>query len=304
MNPDELLTNNGLIIFLFHGVINKQKHKIRNYKQKHIEKKFFSKFIKKAKKKGIPLSMDEIVDYCKTNDPFPPRSFAITFDDGYENNFSIAAPILNQYEIPATFYITTDFVDNNHMTWIDRIEYCLENTSKGRLTLPWNQKEYIFYNDLDKIKILDIIRKYAKRDRLINLDDLVNSVFYQCNIAEIKSNKDPLDLKMSWEKVKELNENEKFIIGGHGHTHKNLAFLSKNELNTEIETSIKLIEKNIGLKIIHYSYPEGLSFCYSDRVIKTLKKYGIICCPTAEEGINQKPVSLYHLKRIPIIKKD
>jgi len=304
MNPEEILTDDGLVIFLFHGVISKQIHKIRNYKQKHIEKEFFSQFIKKAKNTGLPLSMDEVVDYCKANDPFPPCSFVVTFDDGYENNFSVAAPVLNELDIPATFYITTDFVDNNHMTWIDRIEYCLEITPRGKLSFPWDQKTHDFSNSQDKIKILDNIRKNAKRDRSVNLDDLVSSVFSKCNLPEIKSNMDPLDLKMSWEQVKELNENDNFIVGGHSHTHRNLAFLDKKELDDEIKTSITLIENKAGFKVNHYSYPEGLDFCYSDEVIKLLKKYGIICSPTAEEGINQNPVSLFHLKRIMIVKKD
>ena len=34
----------------------------------------------------------------------------------------LAAPILNDLNIPATFYITTDFITNNSMSWIDMIE--------------------------------------------------------------------------------------------------------------------------------------------------------------------------------------
>ena len=46
---------------------------------------------------------------CLNNLPFPPNSFAITFDDGFENNLSVAAPLLSDLKIPLTIYITTNF---------------------------------------------------------------------------------------------------------------------------------------------------------------------------------------------------
>ena len=48
------------------------------------------------------------------------------------NNYSIAAPILNDLKIPATFYFSTDFVENNTMSWIDKIEYCFEKDKKQK----------------------------------------------------------------------------------------------------------------------------------------------------------------------------
>ena len=37
--------------------------------------------------------------------------FAITFDDGYKNNFTYAYPLLQKYGFKATFFVTTDFID-------------------------------------------------------------------------------------------------------------------------------------------------------------------------------------------------
>ena len=56
----------------------------------------------------------------------PRNAYAITFDDGFENNYSLAAPILDDFNLPATFYFSTDFIENNSMSWIDKIEYCVE----------------------------------------------------------------------------------------------------------------------------------------------------------------------------------
>ena len=40
-------------------------------------------------------------------------SLSITFDDGYLNNFEVAAPILRRAGLPATFFVTTGFIGSN-----------------------------------------------------------------------------------------------------------------------------------------------------------------------------------------------
>ncbi|MBK6983995.1 MAG: polysaccharide deacetylase family protein [Bacteroidetes bacterium] len=46
------------------------------------------------------------------------KRIALTFDDGYLNNYSIAWPILKKYNLPATFYITTEsFEITNYCLW-------------------------------------------------------------------------------------------------------------------------------------------------------------------------------------------
>lgn len=47
------------------------------------------------------------------------RMAVITFDDGYLDNFEVAAPILRRYGLPATFFVATDFIGSDHVTWWD-----------------------------------------------------------------------------------------------------------------------------------------------------------------------------------------
>lgn len=50
----------------------------------------------------------------------PSRALAITFDDGYADNESIAAPILKRLQLTATFFVSTGFLDGGCM-WNDRV---------------------------------------------------------------------------------------------------------------------------------------------------------------------------------------
>ena len=99
------------------------------------------------------------MDHVKRQIPFPDNAFALTFDDGFENNYTVAAPIMKDLDLQATFYVTTGFIEHNTMSWTDRVEYCLEAVPRGRLNLAQlNSGELCFNSAAEKIKILDYLR--------------------------------------------------------------------------------------------------------------------------------------------------
>ena len=55
----------------------------------------------------------EIISKGHTNLPF----VCLTFDDGYQDNYDIAYPILKQQEVPFAIYVTTGFIDNRLPMW-------------------------------------------------------------------------------------------------------------------------------------------------------------------------------------------
>ena len=53
------------------------------------------------------VSMDDLARYVKDQVPIPPWSIAVTIDDGYEDSYTDAYPILKKYNIPATIFLST-----------------------------------------------------------------------------------------------------------------------------------------------------------------------------------------------------
>ncbi len=300
MEGVDRLTSDGLAIFLFHGVVRQSRYAVRNYTGKHMERDQFYGIVEGLKQAGSALSMDDVVEHFRSGRPFPRRAFVVTFDDGFENNFSIAAPILKEFSVPATFYITTGFVEHNAMSWIDRIEHCLEAVSSGVLQFAWDERPHSFATIEDKIGVLQLIRDRVKSDPAIAPEEVVRVVFDQCGVAEVRHSAEPIDQKMNWEQVTRLADDDLFTIGGHSHTHKVLSFLSAEELEAEVAMSIDLIQENVGLRVRHYSYPEGLEHCYSNEVIEVLRGKGVVCCSTAVDGINDPQTDLFRLRRIMI----
>lgn len=302
MNPVQRLRDDRLVILLFHGVVEHARRGVRNSSGKHIERERFIRILSEIKQAGQPLGMDEVIEHHVARRVFPPRAFAVTFDDGFENNHSVAAPILAEMNIPATFYVTTGFVENNAMSWIDRIERGLDVVEAGRVRLPWSATDCAFSRVEEKISLLNEIRHHAKRSRDLDLGALADDILAQCGVRDDpRHDVDPFDLKMSWEQVRSLADQEGFIIGGHSHTHATLSFLPPADLEWEIATSLGFLRQRAGIATRHYSYPEGLDFCYSEDVITALRRHGIVCSPTAEDGDNRLEDDLFRLKRISVV---
>jgi peptidoglycan/xylan/chitin deacetylase (PgdA/CDA1 family) len=296
------LHKDRFLIYLFHGVIKDVNTGIRNYTRKHLPAEEFETLIKRLKVKGNIISMDNVIWHHENGKTLPPYSYAITFDDGFENNYSVAAPILEEYLTPATFYVSTNLVDKNLMTWIDQIEYCFEFVNRASIKLPWHNS-YFQLNDKDqKIDCLKDIRTHVKKDpQKYQPKNVVKLIFDQCSLDMVSSNDHPLDNKMNWDQACKLHLHKLFAVGGHSHNHVSLGSLGSTVMKNEIETSITLLKNKAGISSYHYSYPEGQISDYNENVIAVLRKNNIRCCPTAIDGVNDfASCSLFNLKRVMV----
>lgn len=299
----DLLNNDSYVIFLFHGVIDFNDSPVRNYTHKHMRKDRFNSFIKLLSSLGNPVSMDDIYDSKYGGPRLPNKSFAVTFDDGFENNYSIAAPILNAYKVPTTFYITSNFIDNNTLSWMDTIEHAISVTKKNSISLSFLNKKYSLASIEMKLNFLNEIRKVIKGDKnyFLNRAQLVQEVLNICNVDENNIGGQNLDMKMSWGNVKELDSNPLFTIGCHTHTHPIMSYLDEESLYHEINFSLDMIRNKIDNYIHHFSYPEGQKEHYNEKVISCLKSSKIKMCPTAITGLNRYDACMFNLKRVTVI---
>jgi len=95
------------------------------------------------------VSLEELVGMIKNKKKIPPKTVAVTFDDGMRNNFLCAYPVLKQYNIPATFFVPTNFVGTaDYMTWdelkaMDGSLITIGSHTKSHLMLPYLSDEQI-----------------------------------------------------------------------------------------------------------------------------------------------------------------
>ena len=296
-NYTSRLSSNKFVIFLLHGVIKQEVSTVRNYNRKHILESEFYSLLKELRNNGNPVSMDDIA----SGTPLPQNAYAITFDDGFENNFSVAASILKEFKTPATFYITSSFVNDNKMSWIDQIDYAIEQTEQRKIIFMG--REFNLISDDEKINFLKFVRQTAKESQPFFLakQKYISDIFEQTKVSFCDSLDTPIDLKMSWSQVSQMSQDELFTIGGHTHTHPVMSYLDDEDLSEEVELNLQFLKEKCLLDVEHFSYPEGLDFCFNEKVINKLKDAGIKICPTAIDGENNVNDNLFYLKRVTVI---
>jgi len=222
------LAEDSVAIFLLHGVVRSLPWKVRNYNRKHIELDYFVSVMRQLKENGHPIDMETIVECQLAGIPLPPRSFAITFDDGFENNYSVAAPALAELNIPATFYLTTSFVGTSRCSWIDRIEAVVERHCNASLHVPWRNSPVSYESPTEAIKLLEEIRSRVKQDSSLNPEQVADELAGQLMGNGMAPFDTALDGKLSWEQVLAMQADPLFCIGGHSHTHAILGFLDRD----------------------------------------------------------------------------
>ncbi len=107
-------------IIMYHSVNPKQNPPIRGLIVSPETFQRQMRFLKERKYNILPL--DELAALLKEKKRIPPRTIAITFDDGYKDSFTYAFPILRKYNIPATMFIIVDEVGRpqaDRVSWDD-----------------------------------------------------------------------------------------------------------------------------------------------------------------------------------------
>lgn len=289
------LREDTLTIFLLHGVAERAERPVRNYTGKHLSAERFGAFCRELLASGgVPLTADAAVAALVAEAELPSRAFLLSFDDGFRNNLTVAAPILQALGIGAVFYATTRFVDEDAASWIDLIEDAVDRTEVPELPLPWGVR-----STADRIGLLDEIRRVVKGRADLDPYAVAELVMGAAGTGDFRPDPE-LDAKLTWQELRVLDGLPGCTVGGHSHTHRILSHLSPDELAADLDRSFALLDAALGRRVRHYSYPEGLAHCYSDAVIAALRARGVVCCPTAEPGTNRVGDDLFRLRRVEV----
>ncbi len=294
------MNNKNYKILLYHGVSNYVNYKgIENFSKKHISKNIFYRQMKFIKKNCNIISINDLEKFKKEK-KIPRNSVLVTFDDGFENNYKVAVPILKKLNIPATFYISSGMIGKKKLFWVDKIEDIINRCKCNYVTITLHKKEkFNLTTKIKKIKAVKIIKKFCKNATAIEKDKLINNLSKEAKTSP--SFKFSKNYKvMSWNQVKKISANSLFDIGGHSLDHNILSKLPVVKMRIDIKESIKILETKLKKKIIHYSYPEGQMNDYNKSVKSYLKSLGIKYCPTAINGIAKIDDDSFELRRIMV----
>lgn len=292
------LADSAVSVFLFHGVTPRGDFGVRNYTGKHLAQDSFVDILQHLAGSGHPASMDDLLAHVTGVERCPPRSFVITFDDGFWNNVSVAAPILSDLGVPATFYVTSDFIDLGAMSWVDRIEAAVASTSLSEVVCPHPvEGTHRVASTEERIRFMSIVRRNVKGDPSTDSDEFADLLVDLLLGGQSADTIEVLDRKLSWEDVRRLEADPLFTVGGHGRTHRILGYLDSVEMRSELVHCIGQLRAHGGAKAEHFSYPEGFAGSFSAELIDVLRELSVKSGVTTEPGSNSRGQDAMTLKR-------
>lgn len=236
------------------------------------------------------LTVDEAIIQLRKIKKSDKPIVCITFDDGYSDNYDIAAPILESYNLRATFYVTTKFISSKVPLWHDYAseiwknydcEYLFEITSKL-------QNSSITYNKFTSISDwMQFLKRNTLEQRIKILKIFINEKI-EGKMVDYRS--------MTIDQLIRLSQC-KHEIGAHSINHPILTQLDGKELVHEIIGSRKELQSWISASVSGFCFPNG---SYNDQTISVVKKAGYKYACTTSEGINIAEYDPFRLQRVDI----
>jgi peptidoglycan/xylan/chitin deacetylase (PgdA/CDA1 family) len=246
-----------------------------------------------------PVSEDEVIAAIRGEKSLPKRAVLVTFDDGFDDNYFNAFPILKKYSVPATMFISTHYIDGNSPIWFDWLASLFMASSANVVRVP------------------DLGIKYERSDRLLNhrhFHDLIVRLRAMGNDkrlsilayleAEYSDAMREIDTRqsrfMTWSQVSEMSKSI-VSIGSHTVSHPILSRLDDHNIEYEIIESRRIIESRIQKNVKSMSYPTGMESSFTDKVVDIVRKAGYEIAFTYQHGENRMPINdAFRLKRLHV----
>ncbi len=255
-------------------------------KIKGLDYSLFKQQIEFFSKNYNVITMEEIIAYYKEGVPIPEQAMLLTFDDGYIDAYTYILPILNEYKMQGSFFISGKTFKEHCLLDVNKIHYILASASIDILC-----KE--LFRQLDDYRGIKADWNYDSNDKLFNkyavsgrFDDK-NTIFFKrilqtilpeelrnlissnifakyVNVSEEVLAK---ELYLSIDQMRFMKRSGMFF-GIHGYDHYWLNQLDSAQLQKDINQALICMDELIDKDCWVMNYPYG---SYSGEVVEYVK---------------------------------
>jgi peptidoglycan/xylan/chitin deacetylase (PgdA/CDA1 family) len=237
------------------------------------------------------LPLEDLVERLQRGG-LPRNTLAITFDDGYRDNLTHAAPILSRLGLPATIFLATGFIGTAEVPWFDRLAHGLKKSTMDVVRTPWGD-ELALSGLPARMRAMERTLEHFKRvpdeERHRGLDELLTAL----GVTDQRIFK---NLMLSWDDVHAVR-GLGFTIGAHTVNHPILSRVTPQRAWTEILGSRTMIESACGAAPRAFAYPNGGTEDYTETVKRLVREAGFTCAVTTRFGLNTSNTNPWELRR-------
>ncbi len=235
--------------------------------------------------------------------PLRRRSIALTFDDGYRDHLEVAAPLLEEIGLPATFFLVPGLLSGSTRAWWEVAGRAFARSTRERIR--WEEED------------LDLGTPAARRDafervgeRLKRRDHAARDAAVAGLVAELLPGQGtagdppaPEELFLDWRGARALVRRG-FAVGSHTMEHAVLSQESPEEQRRDLAESRDVLERELQIPIRLLAYPNGTVRDYDRTTVAAAGAAGYDHAVTARPGRNDGATPPYDLRRLIVSPTD
>lgn len=272
------------VIFMLHHVSPEPPDEFEPNRILKVTPDFLEAVIGEVRAAGFePVSLDDAA--ARLARPAVPgeRPFAcFTLDDGYRDNLENAFPVFERNDVPFAVYVATDYADGVGDLWWLTLETVLRQADEVTVSMDGDYRHFPLTKAAEKYAAFERIYWWLRslpelRAREV-VGELARSIGYDPS-GECRR------LVMNWAEIRQLADHPLVTIGAHTRRHFALAKLSAEEAASEIVTSVRRIEAELGRPCRHFSYPYGCRSSAGDREFRMCAEAGLVTATTTRKGL-------------------
>ncbi len=226
---------------------------------------------------------------------------AVTFDDGFHNNYQVAFPLLKRYWVPATIFVATQYIGGRPLIWPEALASTLALAKERVVSI--DGQPYPLATSGEMTQAYKACTRRFKALHLEAIDAEIRALGQQLHIS-------PRDIEdsavypqfrlLDWPDIDEMLGSSLVEIGSHTVTHRRLSQLSPDEALRELRDSRDCIEQRTG-RVRHLAYPfGGRPGDFTDAHMAMAKECGYEAAVACSPGPVVTGSEIYALPRVSI----
>ena len=270
------------------GILIFNHHRIGNAANSSFDRAVFSSTtdqfdaqVRYLKKRMPIVSGDELEALVSGRTRLRHTVAAITFDDGYLDNYTKAFPVLKSHDATAIFFLITTYVGTSTVPWWDEIANLIRSTSAPSLKLTFPFPETIQLGEDRETSIRTVLRRF-KLPENHDYDGFLSELRDQTRTTAAPA----LRRFLSWDDAREMKASG-MEIGSHTRTHRLLSQLTAEEQFQELSESKAEMEHELGGRVCSFAYPVGTRDAFTPLTEELARSAGYSMCFAFHGGINR-----------------
>jgi len=253
-----------LLILMYHRVLPRE-HPDRASEQPgmYVSPETLATHIRLLRRYFEIVHLDEWVQRAANGQPLPRLGCALTFDDGWRDNFEYAFPILRAEAVPATIYLLSDLMGTQYRLWPNRLARLLADALSNEVYVSWPdwlRREIAAATVARAVPLplsaaqIDVVITRCKE---LESDEAMLGILDAIERAAGRHTYTERDL-LDWDEVRQMAASGLIRFGSHTRRHIRLDAHTKPEvLRQEICESRTTIERQLGTPVRSFCYPNG-----------------------------------------------